>query len=243
MTPFSCPHCEALLSADDIPEPDHPRCPACGGPLELPASPAGPAPFAITRGPAARLQLTSLPRAPGRGTLVAGADLARPLVTWRRLALLVLVVALAGMWFLHTLRLQRMRQEALMAQAEAARAAAEEQRLAAIRQGLRADPGGAVQGPADDLREQLRQAREEIARLREELVRARRVPRVPAGKAVWQWLHKGMDEEEVRHLLGQPNGIRVEDAAVRWYYGRSGQRPWVEFLDNRVLDWEEPEGE
>jgi hypothetical protein len=170
---------------------------------------------------------------------MVGTDLARPATRWMRRALFFLVVALAGLWCLHTLRVQRMRQEAVRAQAEAARAAAEVQRRAAIAKGLGADAGRARQGPADDLREQLRQAREEIARLRQELERAR----VPAKRAAWQGLHKGMNEEEVRRLLGQPKSTRVEDAAVRWYYGRSGQRPWVEFLDNRVLAWDEPESE
>src|SRR5947208_1328550 len=104
MTPFTCPHCEALLSADEIPERDHPRCPICGGALELPA--AGQAPFAITRGPAARLHVTPLPRAPGGGPTMSGTDLARPVMSWTRRAFLLLVVALAGLWCLQTLRAQ-----------------------------------------------------------------------------------------------------------------------------------------
>jgi hypothetical protein len=52
-----------------------------------------------------------------------------------------------------------------------------------------------------------------------------------------------MDEAAVRRLLGEPNNVRGEDGADLWYYGRSGQRPWVKFLDNRVLAWDEPESD
>jgi hypothetical protein len=49
-----------------------------------------------------------------------------------------------------------------------------------------------------------------------------------------------MNEEEVRRRLGEPKDVRAESGAVLWYYGRPGQRPWVKFLDDRVVAWDEP---
>jgi hypothetical protein len=109
-----------------------------------------------------------------------------------------------------------------------------------------------------ELVRQLREAREVLSTaekaadmilaLKAELVKARDdavKARIPPEKVAWRKLKKGMTEEEVRKLLGEPKNIRFEGmlSLYHWYYGPSGVGPSVDFRgqDKTVLIWSEPE--
>jgi hypothetical protein len=58
-------------------------------------------------------------------------------------------------------------------------------------------------------------------------------------KANWRKLKKGMSEDDVRALLGEPESVKAM-TFTRWEYGRYG---YVEFYDTRgVNGWGEPDG-
>ena len=58
-------------------------------------------------------------------------------------------------------------------------------------------------------------------------------------KANWRKLKKGMSEDDVRALLGEPESVKAV-IFTRWEYGRYG---YVQFHDTRgVNGWGEPDG-
>jgi hypothetical protein len=54
--------------------------------------------------------------------------------------------------------------------------------------------------------------------------------------ANWRRLRRGMKEDDVRSLLGEPQRVNGGDLAI-WYWGDAS----VTFLDDKVYQWQEPD--
>ncbi|MBN1524317.1 MAG: hypothetical protein JW904_07545 [Spirochaetales bacterium] len=63
---------------------------------------------------------------------------------------------------------------------------------------------------------------------------------VPAGLEAWRKLKRGMTEDEVRRLLGEPDRIIASGAMTIWYFGEPAWASMVNFVDNKVNGWTEP---
>ena len=64
---------------------------------------------------------------------------------------------------------------------------------------------------------------------------------VATDKQKWRKLNKGMYQDEVRKLLGEPLSVE-SNVFTHWYYSNSTLQSYVIFDDNnRVYGWKEPE--
>src|SRR5690606_21852951 len=64
---------------------------------------------------------------------------------------------------------------------------------------------------------------------------------IPTDKKTWRKIKKGMTQDEVRKLLGEP--LTVSGGGLtNWYYSESLAHSWVAFTDREgVRAWNEPE--
>ena len=64
---------------------------------------------------------------------------------------------------------------------------------------------------------------------------------ITSDKQMWRKLNKGMDQDNVRKLLGEPLTIDA-GPITRWYYTTTHFDSYVLFdNENKVLGWREPE--
>ena len=103
---------------------------------------------------------------------------------------------------------------------------------------------GAALYPQDltlaELNQRIRELERRIELLEEALQKQSMVPpgletRVPSGREAWRQLRRGMDEAQVRRILGEPE--RVSGGAFTVWYYSPGQ---VTFLEDKLDSWEEP---
>jgi hypothetical protein len=64
---------------------------------------------------------------------------------------------------------------------------------------------------------------------------------ITSDKQIWRKLKKGMTQDNVRKLLGEPLTINSQ-VYTYWYYSNSVSHSFVIFdTDNKVMGWNEPE--
>jgi len=88
----------------------------------------------------------------------------------------------------------------------------------------------------------------DVARLKERMtaIEERLQPAgkaVPASKTAWRQLKRGMTEQQVRAILGEPVSITGDAVGYNWWYSEEGQGgPRVRFDGSKdtVWYWEEP---
>lgn len=62
---------------------------------------------------------------------------------------------------------------------------------------------------------------------------------VPASKAAWRSIRKGMSGNEIRALLGEPGKVMALSSFTMWYYPDAGGGS-VTLTAGRVSGWSEP---
>jgi hypothetical protein len=59
---------------------------------------------------------------------------------------------------------------------------------------------------------------------------------VPANKQIWRQLKKGMSQEEVKKLLGEPDRVAVMGSITTWFFSTSQ----IMFDNDGLYSWFEP---
>ncbi len=105
--------------------------------------------------------------------------------------------------------------------------------------------GAMAQTSADSRIEKLEEAvrvlERKVADLESELRERKKAPAVPADKAAWRKLQKGMSESAVEELLGSPSKIDVFGSFTIWHYGDPvGGEVQFDGRSRTVNSWHEP---
>ena len=71
--------------------------------------------------------------------------------------------------------------------------------------------------------------------------KAKNITTITADRQSWRKLSKGMNQDDVRKLLGEP--LTIDSGSLtHWYYAKSLIHSYVEFDDeDNVIGWHEPE--
>ena len=92
---------------------------------------------------------------------------------------------------------------------------------------------------ASDLEKRVRELE---ALIKVEPSRDRRVPTSAAWRdlANWRRLSRGMNMDQVRALLGEPDSIHAISSSTTWTWGTFPRDAEVEFNEGKVTGWSEP---
>lgn len=91
------------------------------------------------------------------------------------------------------------------------------------------------------LQQKLIELEQRVRVLEKALLAQRRTPadanntQVPAGRAAWRRLQRGMSPAQIRRLLGEPERIFVLGNQTHWYYSRGS----VVFVNESLFAWNE----